>query len=44
MDQIVVENGMRPNEDLYYALKASSRNKGQIDNEALVRCKTSACS
>jgi dimethylglycine catabolism A len=35
VDQIVVENGTRPNEDLYYALKASSRNKGQIDNEAL---------
>ncbi|MBU1294238.1 MAG: N-methylproline demethylase, partial [Gammaproteobacteria bacterium] len=35
VDQVVVENGTRPNEDLYYALKASSRNKGQIDNEAL---------
>jgi NADPH-dependent 2,4-dienoyl-CoA reductase/sulfur reductase-like enzyme len=35
VDQIVVENGTRPNEELYYALKAESRNKGQIDNETL---------
>lgn len=35
VDQIVVENGTRPNEELYYALKAESRNKGQIDVEAL---------
>jgi NADPH-dependent 2,4-dienoyl-CoA reductase/sulfur reductase-like enzyme len=35
VDQVVVENGTRPNEDLYYALKPSSRNKGQIDNDAL---------
>ncbi|QMV14637.1 NADH:flavin oxidoreductase [Vibrio spartinae] len=35
VDQIVVENGVRPNEALYYALKADSINKGQIDNEAL---------
>jgi NADPH-dependent 2,4-dienoyl-CoA reductase/sulfur reductase-like enzyme len=35
IDQVVIENGTRPNEELYYALKASSRNKGQIDNEAL---------
>ncbi len=35
VDQIVVENGIRPNEELYYELKAESRNKGQIDVEAL---------
>jgi NADPH-dependent 2,4-dienoyl-CoA reductase/sulfur reductase-like enzyme len=35
VDQVVVENGTRPNEALYYALKAESRNQGQIDNEAL---------
>lgn len=35
VDQVVVENGTRPNEGLYYDLKAESRNKGQIDNEAL---------
>lgn len=35
VDQIVVENGTRPNEALYYELKADSVNKGQIDAEAL---------
>ncbi|WP_027858017.1 dimethylglycine demethylation protein DgcA [Marinobacterium jannaschii] len=35
VDQIVVENGVRPNEELYFELKAESRNKGQIDNETL---------
>ncbi|CAH0527457.1 putative N-methylproline demethylase [Allocatenococcus thiocycli] len=31
VDQVVVENGIRPNEALYYELKAKSVNKGQID-------------
>jgi len=35
VDQIVVENGIRPNEVLYYQLKAESINKGQMDIEAL---------
>ena len=35
VDQVVVENGIKPNEDLYYQLKAESINKGQIDNETL---------
>jgi hypothetical protein len=35
VDQVVLENGIRPNEALYYELKAESRNKGQIDNETL---------
>jgi 2,4-dienoyl-CoA reductase-like NADH-dependent reductase (Old Yellow Enzyme family) len=35
VDQIVVENGIRPREELYYALKSDSRNNGQIDMEAL---------
>ena len=35
VDQIVIENGVRPNEELYYELKAESRNKGQIDVEAM---------
>ncbi len=35
VDQIVIENGIRPNEELYYELKSESRNKGQIDNDAL---------
>ncbi|MBZ9557745.1 MULTISPECIES: dimethylglycine demethylation protein DgcA [Modicisalibacter] len=35
VDQVVVENGVRPDEALYYALKERSRNKGQVDIEAL---------
>ncbi|MGH8503973.1 MAG: FAD-dependent oxidoreductase [Gammaproteobacteria bacterium] len=35
VDQIVVENGVRPDERLYYALKDYSKNRGQIDLEAL---------
>jgi NADPH-dependent 2,4-dienoyl-CoA reductase/sulfur reductase-like enzyme len=35
VDQVAVENGIRPNEALYYELKAESVNKGQIDVETL---------
>ena len=35
VDQVVVENGTRPDESLYYALKMESVNRGQIDNETL---------
>ena len=35
VDQVVVENGVRPDEALYYALKQQSRNHGQVDLEAL---------
>jgi NADPH-dependent 2,4-dienoyl-CoA reductase/sulfur reductase-like enzyme len=35
VDQVVVENGVRPDEVLYYGLKEGSRNKGQIDIDAL---------
>ncbi|NIF23236.1 oxidoreductase [Candidatus Pantoea multigeneris] len=35
VDQVVVENGTYANDELYFALKADSLNKGQIDNEAL---------
>ncbi len=35
VDQVVVENGVRPDEALYYALKPQSLNKGQVDIEAL---------
>ncbi|GGX57198.1 dimethylglycine demethylation protein DgcA [Saccharospirillum salsuginis] len=38
VDQVVIENGTRPNEGLYYDLKADSINKGQIDVEALFAC------
>lgn len=39
VDQVVVENGTRPNEALYYELKAESANKGQIDVETLFDAK-----
>jgi NADPH-dependent 2,4-dienoyl-CoA reductase/sulfur reductase-like enzyme len=39
VDQVVVENGVRPDEEIYYALKEGSRNKGQIDVEALFAIK-----
>jgi dimethylglycine catabolism A len=31
VDHVVVENGVRPLESLYYELKAFSRNRGQVD-------------
>jgi len=43
VDQIVVENGVRPDEGLYYALKPGSRNKGQIDVETLFAIKVQPC-
>jgi len=39
VDQVVVENGVRPDEQLYFQLKQDSRNKGQIDIEALYAAK-----
>ncbi|MFC0267236.1 dimethylglycine demethylation protein DgcA [Kushneria aurantia] len=39
VDQVVVENGVRPDESLYYALKPKSRNHGQVDVEALYAIK-----
>ncbi|WP_025821689.1 NADH:flavin oxidoreductase [Shewanella marina] len=35
VDQVVVENGVRPAETLYWQLKQDSRNHGQIDIDAL---------
>ncbi|MDO2271339.1 N-methylproline demethylase, partial [Escherichia coli] len=43
VDQVVVENGVRPDESLYYALKQGSRNKGQIDVEALFAIQPQPC-
>jgi NADPH-dependent 2,4-dienoyl-CoA reductase/sulfur reductase-like enzyme len=43
VDQVVVENGVRPDEEMYYALKEGSRNKGQIDVEALFAIKPQPC-
>ncbi|MEP1552291.1 MAG: dimethylglycine demethylation protein DgcA [Paraglaciecola sp.] len=39
VDQIVIENGTRPDELLYFQLKQDSRNKGQIDIETLYDAK-----
>ncbi|EON92494.1 2,4-dienoyl-CoA reductase [Marinobacter lipolyticus SM19] len=38
VDQVVIENGTRPNEALYYELKEGSINKGQIDVDTLFAC------
>lgn len=43
VDQVVVENGVRPDETLYYSLKERSRNKGQMDLEALYAIKPQPC-
>ena len=43
VDQVVVENGVRPDEALYYALKPRSLNKGQIDLEALFEVRPQPC-
>src|SRR5450830_884712 len=43
VDQVVVENGVRPDEEIYYALKPGSRNKGQMDIEALFAIKPQPC-
>ncbi|WP_192035197.1 dimethylglycine demethylation protein DgcA [Halomonas sp. YLGW01] len=43
VDQVVVENGVRPDEALYYALKPQSLNKGQIDIEALYAIQPQPC-
>lgn len=43
VDQVVVENGVRPDETLYYALKPLSLNKGQIDIEALYAIQPQPC-
>ncbi|WP_168016205.1 dimethylglycine demethylation protein DgcA [Halomonas salinarum] len=43
VDQVVVENGVRPDEALYYALKDKSRNKGQLDLQALYDIKPQPC-
>ncbi|SEC92224.1 2,4-dienoyl-CoA reductase [Rhizobiales bacterium GAS191] len=36
VDQIVVEHGTLPNDELYFALKPQSRNAGEIDQAALI--------
>lgn len=36
VDQVVVEHGTLPNDDLYFALKADSLNGGAVDYQALI--------
>lgn len=43
VDQIVVENGVRPDETLYLAMKAASLNRGQVDLEALYAAQPQPC-
>ena len=35
-DQVVIENGTVPNDDLYFALKPGSRNLGEVDIDKLI--------
>jgi len=41
-DQIVVNNGTLPLDDLYFALKPMSRNRGEVDYEALLEGRVQA--
>ncbi|HEY6336746.1 MAG TPA: FAD-dependent oxidoreductase [Alphaproteobacteria bacterium] len=36
VDQVVVEHGTLPLEDLYFELKSGSRNRGEVDYDALI--------
>ena len=39
VDHVVVENGIRPMEELYFGLKEHSKNLGQLDHEAMIEGK-----
>ena len=43
VDQIVVENGVRPDERLYLEMKEASLNRGQVDLEALYAARPQPC-
>ena len=36
VDQVVVNHGTRPLDDIYFELKPGSSNRGEVDHEALV--------
>src|SRR5262249_4869893 len=36
VDQVVVEHGTLPVDELYFALKPGSRNLGEVDHQALI--------
>jgi 2,4-dienoyl-CoA reductase-like NADH-dependent reductase (Old Yellow Enzyme family)/thioredoxin reductase len=43
VDQVVIENGIRPNDTLYWQLKPRSLNKGQLDIDALFAAQPQPC-
>ena len=43
VDQVVVENGIRPNDALYWQLKPRSLNRGQLDIDALYAAQPQPC-
>jgi NADPH-dependent 2,4-dienoyl-CoA reductase/sulfur reductase-like enzyme len=43
VDQVVVENGIKPNDTLYWQLKPRSLNRGQVDIDALFDAKPQPC-
>lgn len=43
VDQVIIENGIVPNEDLYYELKEESINKGITDINELYAAKPQSC-
>jgi 2,4-dienoyl-CoA reductase-like NADH-dependent reductase (Old Yellow Enzyme family)/thioredoxin reductase len=42
VDQVVACHGALPADELYFGLKAGSRNRGEIDQEALIACRPQA--
>ncbi len=42
VDQVVVENGTAPLADLYFELKESSLNRGEVDHQALIESRPQA--
>ena len=40
MDQVVVNYGTMPLDEIYFALKPSSSNKGEVDYDALIEGQT----
>ena len=43
VDQVVIENGVKPEETLYYALKDESINQGEVDIDALYDSRPQPC-
>jgi hypothetical protein len=43
VDQVVIENGIRPNDELYWQLKPQSINRGQTDINTLYAAQPQPC-